>query len=108
MKLLVCLLCLFMLTGLTVEEKVGQVVKASYEVSDVTEIPEALGREIYVDGQLFTNDDWSDIEKKFDKLLKAFSFVVLDEINILRTQAGLPERTTAQLKTAVKNKYDSM
>ena len=46
----------------------------------------------------------ADIEVKFDSTLKAFALVVLNEINILRTSAGLPERTIAQLKNAVKSK----
>jgi hypothetical protein len=36
--------------------------------------------------------------------LKALVLVLMDEINILRTQAGLPPRTTAQLKAAIKGK----
>lgn len=36
--------------------------------------------------------------------LIAFAKVMLDEINVLRTQAGLAPRTMAQLKTAIKNK----
>jgi len=46
----------------------------------------------------------ADIELVFDSTLKAFALVVLDEINILRTQAGLPSRTVQQLKTAIKAK----
>ena len=46
----------------------------------------------------------ADIEKQFSSTLKAFSLVMLDEINLLRTEAALPERTIAQLKNAVKNK----
>jgi hypothetical protein len=46
----------------------------------------------------------ADIEKQFDDTLKAFSLVLLSEINILRVAAGLPERTVKQLKAAVKIK----
>jgi hypothetical protein len=35
---------------------------------------------------------------------KAFALVVLDEINLLRSNAGLAERTLAQLKAAIKAK----
>jgi len=49
-----------------------------------------------------------DFEVKFDKLLKAFALVVLDEINLLRAEAGLSARTTQQLKTAVGNRYDTL
>lgn len=37
---------------------------------------------------------------------KAFALVVLDEINLLRANAGLPTRSASQLKTAVRNKMD--
>jgi len=37
-------------------------------------------------------------------VLKAFAGVVLDEINLLRTNAGLTPRTATQLRTAIKNK----
>lgn len=46
----------------------------------------------------------ADIDIVFDSTLKAFVLVVLDEINILRVAAELPERTVAQLKTAIKTK----
>lgn len=34
-------------------------------------------------------------------LIEAIALIVLDELNILRAQAGLPPRTVAQLLTAV-------
>ena len=46
----------------------------------------------------------ADIEVKFDSTLKAFALVVLSEINILRVESGLPERTVQQLKDAIKAK----
>lgn len=46
----------------------------------------------------------ADIEVLFDSTLKAFALVVLDEINILRNAAGLPERTVAQLKKAISKR----
>ena len=49
-------------------------------------------------------DEQADIEQQFDSTLKAFAIVVLDEINLLRVNAGLSERTITQLKTAVKAK----
>lgn len=39
-----------------------------------------------------------------DPYLEAFALVVLDELNILRTNDGLGSRTKAQLKTAVRSK----
>lgn len=38
------------------------------------------------------------------RVLKAFALVVLDEINILRQRAGMPERTADQIITAIKAK----
>lgn len=37
-------------------------------------------------------------------LLVAFALVMLDEVNALRSNAGLSTRTVAQLKTAIKGK----
>jgi Cdc6-like AAA superfamily ATPase len=39
---------------------------------------------------------------------QAFALVVLDEINAVRSNAGLATRTAAQLKTAVRNKLDAI
>lgn len=49
-------------------------------------------------------DELADIENQFNEPLKAFSLVVLSEINILRVEAGLPVRTVQQLKDAVKTR----
>ncbi len=38
------------------------------------------------------------------RVLKAFAALVLDEINILRAEAGLSARTAEQLRTAIKTK----
>jgi len=40
--------------------------------------------------------------------LTALFIIIKDEINILRVQAGLPERTLAQVKNAVINKMDEL
>jgi len=37
-------------------------------------------------------------------MFKAFAEIIMDELNILRANDGLPPRTMAQLKTAMKNK----
>lgn len=55
-----------------------------------------------VDDEIADNE--SDFQTRFDPLLKAFALVMLDEINVLRTQAGLPARTVQQLQAAVKAK----
>lgn len=38
------------------------------------------------------------------RVLKAFALVVLDEVNILRAEAGLSERTADQIVSAIKAK----
>lgn len=39
-----------------------------------------------------------------EEILRAFASVMVDEINILRANHSLPDRTLAQLKTAIRNK----
>ena len=38
------------------------------------------------------------------RLIEAIVLVVKDEINVLRVEAGLPERTNQQLLSALENK----
>lgn len=40
--------------------------------------------------------------------LAAFALLVLDEINTLRAEHGLSERTVAQLKAAIRNKLETL
>lgn len=40
-------------------------------------------------------------------IFRAFADVLKDEINILRANDGLPDRTLNQLKTAIRNRIDS-
>lgn len=40
-------------------------------------------------------------------LMRAILLVVLDEVNVIRTQLGLQARTAAQFRTAVQNKINS-
>lgn len=42
------------------------------------------------------------------KLMEALALVVKDEINLLRINAGLSERTNAQIVTALENKLGLM
>ena len=42
------------------------------------------------------------------KLLEALVLVVKDEINILRVEAGLEERTGAQIVNALSSKLDGL
>jgi hypothetical protein len=41
------------------------------------------------------------------KLIEAIVSVIRDEINILRVKAGLPERTTQDIESAISNKLDN-
>lgn len=41
---------------------------------------------------------------RFRKMMIAFADIIKDEINILRAQHALPDRTLAQLKTAMLNR----
>jgi len=49
-------------------------------------------------------DAQSDIETSIGGADRALALVFFAEINLLRVEAGLPERTLAQLKSAVKAK----
>ena len=42
------------------------------------------------------------------RVLKAFALVVLDELNILRTRAGLANRTAGMIDDAIKAKLKAM
>jgi len=55
-------------------------------------------------GILQAYDDTIVKELETMKILRAFSLVMLDEINLLRQQHALPDRTVAQLKAAVRTK----
>ena len=43
----------------------------------------------------------------FRKILKSFLYVLMNEINTLRQQHGLSERTLSQLRTAIVSRIDS-
>ncbi len=43
-----------------------------------------------------------------EDLLKAFADVMIDEINVLRQQHALSDRTAAQLRTALRNRLDQV
>lgn len=51
-------------------------------------------------------DVWGNVSIR--RVAKAFSEVAIDEFNILRDLHGLPDRTLAQLATAIKNKLATM
>lgn len=46
-------------------------------------------------------------DKPDAQLWRAFVLVLLDELNTLRGQHGLPARTAAQLRTAVRNRIET-
>jgi hypothetical protein len=48
--------------------------------------------------------DLFDSHPRMRKLMIAFADIIKDEINILRDQHGLADRTLAQLKTAINNR----
>ena len=50
-----------------------------------------------------------ELYRKFGPLLvEAIVLIIKDEINILRVNAGLPERTNEQILVAVNNKLSSL
>lgn len=48
-----------------------------------------------------------DAKDDLGMIFRAFAEVMKDEINVLRAQHSLPDRTISQLKTAIKNKITS-
>jgi len=42
-----------------------------------------------------------------ENILRAFMLIVIDELNILRSNDGLADRTTAQLKSAIRSRLGS-
>ena len=51
-------------------------------------------------------DGVADAIDRAESYSRAFALIVLDEINVLRLNAGLVERTAGQLKTALRSKLD--
>lgn len=68
-------------------------------VADQANIDAAF-TQVEVDAVLDVERDRLDNEK----ILKAFAELLVDEFNILRAIEGLPPRTFAQLRTAIRNK----
>ena len=72
---------------------------------DVISLMDQTARDA-VDAQELS-DSRDSIANELDHLegiMRAFAGVVLDEINTLRTEHSLPDRTLAQLKTAIRGK----
>jgi hypothetical protein len=51
-------------------------------------------------------DGVSDYKSSLPRVVRALVSLMLQEINVLRTQASFPEYTWEQMKTALKNKID--
>lgn len=50
-----------------------------------------------------------ELYRKFGPMLiEAIVLIIKDEINIMRTQLGLPKRTNKQLSTAIDDKLSSL
>lgn len=62
-----------------------------------------------VDAQILSDarDSTASNLDQVESLERAFALVVLDEINVLRAQHSLADRTISQLKTALRNKLGS-
>jgi hypothetical protein len=85
------------------------------EVSDVTQaaLDAALigyvADQANIDAAFTQTEVDAELDKERDaldnqKILKAFAELLVDEFNVLRTLHGLPDRTFAQLRTAIRNK----
>lgn len=48
--------------------------------------------------------DYLNNDPRFRRILIALSAIIVDEINLLRAEHGLPERTLQQLRTAIENR----
>lgn len=101
-----------MFKGSYTGENVPDIDKAGRALIHVTEVQYGTGSQADFDAlpQAVIDqaiDDANTAESDIDKwaaINKAFAKVVLDEINLLRVNAGLSERTLTQLKNAIKNK----
>jgi hypothetical protein len=51
-----------------------------------------------------SRDDTANRMDNIEDIVRAFAMVTLDEINVLRAEHALPDRTLAQMKTAVRGK----
>ena len=61
-----------------------------------------------IDADILTalRDTLADEIDRLETFMRAFALIVLDEINTLRSEHGLPLRTASQLKTALRSKMD--
>ena len=67
------------------------------------------GEKAAVDAAAVTAGDDAEMARlSLRDALTALALTVLDEVNILRTQHGLATRSTAQLKSAIRTKLESL
>ena len=86
---------------------IGQPVKYWVVTGDVISIVDAATRAAIDAAELSAvRDELANDIDRAETFLRAFALVVLDEINLLRGQHSLSQRTPAQLKAAVRNKLD--
>lgn len=87
----------------------GQPVKYWVITGDVVSLADQATRDAIDAAELTASRD-DVINNEIDNLegvVRAFAQVMMDEINILRAEHSLPDRTLAQLKTAIRNKVGS-
>ncbi len=76
-------------------------------VEEMTSGEKVLVDQAIADSITLLQENAKDIDS-MEKLTKSLALVLLDEINELRVNAGLQERTITQLKNAVKVKYENL
>jgi hypothetical protein len=55
-----------------------------------------------------TSRDFDKVKYDIERTLRAIVELLVDELNVLRTIEGLPDRTIAQARTAIRNKIDNL
>lgn len=58
------------------------------------------------DGEANQTKSYFENDAKMRRIMTAFASILVDEINILRAEHGLPDRTLQQFKTAILNRID--
>lgn len=55
-----------------------------------------------------TSRDFDKVKYDIERTLRAIVELLVDELNVLRTIEGLPDRTIAQARSAIRNKIDTL
>ena len=75
---------------------------------DVVTLANLAARDVIDAARLVAaRDALADEIDQVESYSRAFALIVMDELNILRAQHGLADRTPAQLKTALRNRLDT-